>query len=303
MSPIPVAATAVPATAEAYGLAEGPWWDGERERLLWVDIVAGRVLEGRLADLDIKVVRDWRLAGMTGAVAVTSDGDLLIAGQEGLVLLGDAEDHVTTGPRLLASGCGRRLNDGCPDPAGRYLVGTLTIGGPDESAEELFVVEPDGTVATVDDDLSLSNGLAWSADGTRMFSTDTMRGVVWERDYDPASGARDERRPFIEVTDGYPDGCTVDSEDHLWVAHWGIGEVRRYAPDGTLVDRVRVDAPNTSAVTFAGPDLRTLVITTASVELEPEQLAAHPDSGRLFVARYDVPGVPAIPARVSWARA
>lgn len=301
MNTLPVATRAVPATTETFGLAEGPWWDADRERLLWVDIVAGRVLQGRLDGETVDIERDWRLPHMVGAVAVTVDGAVLVAGEHGLLVLGDDGEQLA-GPGLLAPGLGRRLNDGSPDPAGRYLVGTLTIGGPQDFNEQLFVVEPDGGVDTVDDDLSLSNGLAWSVDGSRMYSTDTLRGVVWQRDYDPVSGARGQRRPFIEVGDGYPDGCTVDSQDHLWVAHWGIGEVRRYDPEGRVVDRVAVDAPNTSAVTLAGPDLRTLVITTASVELDADELAANPDSGRLFTARCDVPGRPATPARVSWAR-
>ena len=302
MSAHPTAVTARPAAREVFGLAEGPWWDGDRQRLLWVDIVAGKVFEGSLDEDTVSVTRDWHLEGMAGAVAVTDRGSLLVAGQEGLVLL--APDGTTyAGPRLLPPASNRRLNDGSTDPAGRYFVGSLTIGGPEAYAEELFVVESDGSVAIVDDDLSLSNGLAWSADGTRMYSTDTLRGLIYVRDYDPGTGARGDRRVFLEITEGYPDGCTVDSQDHLWVAHWGIGEVRRYAPDGTLVSRVSVDAPNTSAVSLAGPDLCTLIITTASVELEADALSAHPNSGRIFTARCDVPGLPTTPAQLTWAGA
>jgi hypothetical protein len=52
----------------------------------------------------------------------------------------------------------------------------------------------------------------------------------------------------------------MDAADHLWVAVWGGGEVRRYAPDKTLVDRVATGAPHTSGVAFAGEELHTLVI-------------------------------------------
>jgi len=69
------------------------------------------------------------------------------------------------------------------------------------------------------------------------------------------------------VSEGSPDGIVVEVEDHLWVAVWGEGEVRRFAPDGSLGDRIDVAATNTSCLAFAGDDLRTLVITTASVEL------------------------------------
>ncbi len=48
----------------------------------------------------------------------------------------------------------------------------------------------------------------------------------------------------------------------------------------------------TWCVAFAGEDLRTLVITTASAELSDEDRQSHPDSGRLFSVRVDVPGLP-----------
>jgi sugar lactone lactonase YvrE len=56
-----------------------------------------------------------------------------------------------------------------------------------------------------------------------------------------------------------------------------------------------VPAPHSTAIGFAGEDLRTLVVTTAYGELPDEQRRAHPESGRLFTTRTDVPGLP-VPA-------
>jgi hypothetical protein len=53
-----------------------------------------------------------------------------------------------------------------------------------------------------------------------------------------------------------------------------------------------VPAPHTTSVAFAGDDLRTLVITSATLDLKEEQLRANPLSGHLFTARTDVPGQP-----------
>ena len=128
-----------------------------------------------------------------------------------------------------------------------------------------------------------------------MFSVDTLARTVSVRVYDESSGAVGPRRVHLRLEDGFPDGITMDAADHLWVAVWGGSEVRRYAPDGALVDRVATGAPHTSSVAFAGDDLRLLVITTATSELDEAQLRAHPDSGRLFTARADVPGLPVAP--------
>jgi sugar lactone lactonase YvrE len=278
------------ASSDAFALGEGPVWDARRRRLMWVDIVAGAVHIGALDGLTVRAVDRLDFDGTVGAVAVADDGTLLVAAQERLVVVhtdGRRED----GPRIVPEGAQRRLNDGSTDPAGRFLVGTLSLAGA-SNHETLVRVDRDRRVVPIDSDLTLSNGLAWSADGTRLYSVDTMRSTVFVRSYDAASGTVGERREHLRVANGYPDGIALDADEHLWVAVWGAGEVRRFAPDGTQVGCITVPAPHTSCVAFAGDDLRTLVITTATDELDDAQLRANPDSGRLFTTRVDTPGLP-----------
>jgi len=92
--------------------------------------------------------------------------------------------------------------------------------------------------------------------------------------------------------DGIPDGLCVDVEGCLWVAFWGAGQIRRLAPDGAVLQVIDVPAPHTSSVAFVGPELDRLLITTARADLDPGQLAASPSSGRVFVTRVQVPGLP-----------
>lgn len=285
--------TATPATAERFRLGEGPVWDPTGRRLLWVDIPAGEVVEGVLLDDRIRVADRHRFDGTVGAVALAADGGLLVAVQERLVARRPDGTRID-GPRIIPCGERRRLNDGAVDPAGRYLVGSLSLGEPSER-EVLVRLEPDGSLTGIDDDLTLSNGLAWSVDGRRLYSVDSLRHAVYVRDYDAATGAVGERRVHLRIDDGVPDGAVMDAADHLWVAVWGAGEIRRFAPDGTLVDGVVVAAPHTSCAAFAGDDLDLLVITTAATELSDEQSRTFPDSGRVFTARVDVPGHP-VPA-------
>ncbi len=284
----------VVASAGPFRLAEGPVWDSARSRLLWVDIVAGAVHAGALEGEQV-VPRDvlHRSDGMVGAVAVADDGTLLVAEQEVLVVLrpDGAPEEVA---RVVPAGERRRHNDGATDPAGRFLVGTMSLEeDPEDPPREVLVrLEADGSLTGIDDDLTLSNGLAWSGDGRSLFSVDTGRRTVFVRDYDASTGAVGQRRTHLRVDGGSPDGIAMDAEDHLWVAVHGAGQVRRYAPDGGLVGTVRVPAPYTTSLAFAGDDLRTLVITTATDELSEEEQQAHPLSGHLFTVRTDVPGQP-----------
>ncbi|THG28705.1 SMP-30/gluconolactonase/LRE family protein [Naasia lichenicola] len=283
--------TAELALDEEHLLAEGPFWDAPRQQLLWVDILRGLVLRGRLqADGTIAVDDRLEFPHMVGAVASAESGAWIIAGQETL-LYRRPDGELVDGPRVIPAGSNRRLNDGKPDPAGRYIIGTLDFDEVSET-EELLVLGSDGRLVVIDSDLTLSNGLGWSSDGSRFFSTDTLRKTIYVRHYDPGSGAMGERKVFLVTTDGHPDGMTMDSDDHLWVAMWGIGRVNRYSPSGELVAAIEVPALQPSSVTFAGPDLATLVITTASKGLSEEQKAARPLSGRLFTFRPGVTGQP-----------
>ncbi len=223
-------------------------------------------------------------------------GDLLVAGAQGLIAVTEAGR--VPGPTIVAQPT-RRLNDGGCDPAGNFLVGTLALDGA-RGGESLVRIERDQRVTVLDDDLTLSNGLAWSADGTLLYSVDTVPGVVWVRSYDTASGCVGTRREWLRVADGSPDGICMDAEGHLWIACWGAGQVRRYTPDRRLAGIVDVPAPHTSSVAFVGDGLDQLLITTATVDLAEEQLAAFPDSGRLFLADVGVAGLP-VTAWSGWA--
>lgn len=272
-------------------LAEGPRWDETGRRLLWVDIDNGLLLAAALDGGRLGPAASRPVGATLGAVAPAADGSILAAAHDRLVLL--RPDGSSTRSRALVAD-GHRFNDGAVDPAGRFLVGTLALGQ-HTWQEQLLRIEPDGGVTVLDDDLGLSNGLGWSADGTRLYSVDSERHAVFVREYDAVSGATGARRTWVEIDDGFPDGIAVDVEDHVWVAVWGAGEIRRFSPLGELVDIVRVPAPHTSAVGFAGPARDVLVVSTACKGLDAGQLAAFPASGHLFTGHATVPGLPATP--------
>ncbi|GAA3409341.1 SMP-30/gluconolactonase/LRE family protein [Streptosporangium vulgare] len=296
------------ASADAYLLGEGPVWDAARERLLWVDIDAGQVLEGRLVGDSVRVDRGHEFGETVGAVVCDRDGGLLVAGRRGLLAVkggdepgrpsgaGDSSGNGAGGERaylvdLVPEGKDSRLNDGACDPAGRFLVGSLALD--DRHGQEcLYRYETDGTVTAVDTDLALSNGLAWSPDLSTMYSVDSVPGTIWARAYDAVTGAYGERRVLLEISDGTPDGLCADVDGNLWIAIWGAGQVRCHSPEGEHLATVEVAAPNVTSVAFVGPRLDTLLITSARTGMTREETARHPDAGRVFLADVGTRGLP-----------
>ena len=269
------------ATTMRYQLAEGPVWDGVTQRVVWVDIPAGDVHVGKLHGSTIAPVDVHHADTTVGAVAITVDRGLLVAGHD-IVFHLDEAGTSTEAARLIPQGQAGRLNDGKCDPAGRFLIGTLPLG--ELMGESLYQIDPVRGVSVIDDDPQMSNGLAWSPDGHTLYSVDTTPGIAWKRPYHPATGRWEERRIAFRVPNGSPDGICADTNGNLWVTVWGPGEVRHFTAQGELLGVVAVDAPYTSCVTFVGPNLDRLLITTAIDDLSGEQLASHPQSGALFLA-------------------
>ena len=155
---------------------------------------------------------------------------------------------------------------------------------------ELFRLDPDLSLQMVGSGYTVSNGIGWSLDHRTMYYTDTLRMVIYAFDYDPATGAIENRRPFIEVPDGegFPDGMTVDSEGCIWSAHWNGWKVVRYDPQGKPEREIALPAAEVSCPAFGGANLDELYLTTARKHLTEDDLRDQPLAGGLF--RVD-PGV------------
>jgi sugar lactone lactonase YvrE len=270
-------------------LGEGPTWDAAHGVARWVDIDGGHLWQAPVAANGVgRAGRILDCGPTLGAAVHTEDGGLLLARTHRLEHR-DATGATVDAVRLIPEGVASRLNDGACDPAGRYLVGSLAQDGR-RGQERLWRLEHDGTVTVLDDDLNLSNGLAWSPDGSLFYSVDSVPGTVWVRDYDPDTRATGRQRSLIEIRDGVPDGLTVDAEGNLWVALWGPGEVRCYTPQGRLAHVLHTGAPLTTSCAFAGPDLDLLIITSAS---KAEDGVRQTDrGGAVLVARPGVTGKP-----------
>lgn len=249
-------------------LGEGPYYDDRAERVYWVDILGARVLwRGHHDD-----VGEFDAGDHVGAAVGCDSGRMLLCLPAGPVLRapdGTVETLGTYAEADAAASAGPppkpvRSNDAKPDPAGRLWLGTMTY---DESpgAAALYRLDPDQRVPVrVRGGVGISNGLGWSPDGSTMYYVDSLTKRIDAYSYDVSSGVASERRTFVEVTGGFPDGLSVDAEGGVWVAVWGTGEVRRYLPGGRLDRTVTVPTAQVSSCAFAGPALDQLIITTAA---------------------------------------
>jgi sugar lactone lactonase YvrE len=91
---------------------------------------------------------------------------------------------------------------------------------------------------------------------------------------------------------GRPDGAAVDREGNYWVAMFEGGRVLQLSPGGELLGEWPLPALCPTMPCFGGADLKTLYVTTASLNRPPAELAALPDSGCVFAMQVQVAGLP-----------
>jgi sugar lactone lactonase YvrE len=279
-------------------LGEGPYWVPEDDCLLWVDIPSGQLHRTYFPSAET-VTLDL---GAVSAAFPAVGGGILTASGSKLSLHTPAERGGRWTTRFIAEVPARegvRFNDAGVDPAGRVWVGSMHT---DESQPlgELYRLDAAGVLTTVVKGVTVSNGLGWSPDGTRLYYVDSPTKRIDVFDYEPAAGVARSRRVFADLSafDGVPDGLTVDADGCVWAAIWGGGVLRRLASDGTQDAVIQLPVSQPTSCAFGGPGLTDLYVTTAKIGLTDAELKEQPLAGRLLRLH---PGPVGLPSTTTYA--
>ena len=274
-------------------LGESPVWSGRERALYWIDIDTQLV---HRYDPDTDRDESRELPGRPGSVVLTGDADRLgVAMEHEVVDLVWSTGAVTRRVVLEVTGVPTRLNDGRTDPAGRLWVGSMDDpASSGHKAGALHRVDPDGHHEVVEGGVGVSNGLAFSPDGSVMYWADTTRDLVWAFDYDNTAGVRRNPRVFLDFATlpGRPDGACVDETGCYWVACVYGWALLRATPAG-IVDRIielPVEKPSMPA--FGGPDLDVMYVTSISSGGAKPAAPDQPLAGALLSLSPGVRGLP-----------
>ena len=270
-------------------LGEGPLWDAERKNCFWVDIEEKKLYEYHWINKTIKVHQfEHRIS-----LVVQGKDDQLILGLEGgiaryhlqsetLTWMVDIEKHLDK----------HRCNDGKVDRNGRLWFGTMHREF-QQGAGSLYSIDETLKAKKKQDNVTISNGLAWSGDNKRLYFIDSPTNKVQCFLYDDATGnIVFEKDVIIIPTEmGAPDGMAIDENGMLWIAHWGGYGIYQWNPfTGELLGKIDIPAPNVTSCAFVGENLDHLMITTAQQDMSEEDLKKYPHSGDTFIVKMKVKG-------------
>jgi len=285
----------LPATVDLLG--ECPTWDSATQTLYWTDI-PGKALKSWHPQSGLH--RVWPMPEEVGSFALRQRGGAVLALRSGFALFDFTTRELTMLPSPAWDRATMRFNDGRCGPDGRFYAGTMYE--PRGRADgRLYRLDTGLTWTELPDTSAIvSNGLAFSRDGTTMYHSDSSGHIINVHAFDAATGDIGPRRTFATVPPpedngginlGRPDGATIDADGHYWSAMYEGRRIVRYAPDGTIERELSFPVQCPTMVCFGGERLDTLFVTTSRNGRPAAELARQPDAGKVFAANVGVRGV------------
>lgn len=270
-------------------LGETPIWSVAEQALYWVNCEQPPALHRW--DFATGAHEVWPMPRRIGGVVLRESGVVVVLA-DGIYDFNRPDGSLSLKVRSLLPEHVKLHETQC-DRQGRLWVGSY-----DHHFSPTNRVSNGGSFFRLDGDhltpvisgINVSNGLAFSPDGTVMYATDSPTRLIEAFDIDAATGNLSNRRPFVQLRDGegFADGATIDVEGCYWLAAVSASALRRYRPDGTVDRVVSLPFTNPTKPAFGGPNLDLLFVTSTKLKLGPSSEG----NGGLYVLKPGVRGVP-----------
>ena len=241
---------------------EGPAWDGDGS--LYVSSCYGGYITKITGNESSKFVDSSNTTNFkqTNGLTVYKDGNIY-ACDYGLGAILKISPNGE--PEVFINGFeGNRFNrpnDLAFDAAGNLYFTDPKSYGKDKLDGRVFKINIESKeVNLLEDSLAFPNGIAFSLDRKKLFVCESAQNriLVFKIDED---GSISNKKVFVEMPGGDPDGLAFDSEGNLFAAHFGGGAIYVFSPDGKLKNKFTTPGLKPSNVEFGGDDMKTLYIT------------------------------------------
>ncbi|BET00841.1 anterior fat body protein [Nesidiocoris tenuis] len=274
-------------------LGEGPHWDAKSQSLYVVDINGPNIY--RYSPSTNKTIKISFGSDPIGfIVPVNNQKDHFLVGEKlNLTMVHwDTETNKLVSKEILAAlpepGT-NRINDGKADASGRIWFGTMTDGTEIvPGAGSFYSYSKKEGLRKHQENITISNGIAITADNQTFYYIDSMKHRVEAYDFDMKDGKMNNLRVVFDFkkknVSGSPDGMTIDADGNLWVACFDGRQVIQINPaNGEVLQSVKFPRVcQTTSVVFGGPNLDELYVTTAEIKITAEEKEMFPESGSVY---------------------
>jgi gluconolactonase len=270
--------------ATGFVFTEGPVWDSGY--LYFVDIRTNLLCRMKPGE-DYEVVR--RETGAGDGLTFDHNGNLLMCEGSHRRLTRTNKD---TGRIEIIAERWNKLRLNSPNDVIARPDGTVYFTDPPWSVKPekrqldfagVYRISPDGEVHMEADEMEFPNGLAMSADGSKLYVSNTRSNPYLNVYEVKSDGSLGKGERFADIpygpngtVDGVPDGVKVDESGNVFCTGTGGGWV--FSSDGTKIGVI--EAPELPAnLGFIGEDRKTLVFTSRT---------------SVYSIRVQIPGMPVV---------
>jgi sugar lactone lactonase YvrE len=275
--------------AGGISFGEGPRW---RDGRLWFSDFFNHAVKSVSLAGDVRT--EFTLDDQPSGLGWTPDGELLVVSMTRRLLLRRGPDGTLHTHADLSHLATWHCNDMVVDALGRAYVGNfgfdldgevaargLAAVAADHTTARLALVDLDGTVRPVADDMHFPNGSVITPDGRTLIVGETFAARLTAFDIAP-DGGLSNRREWASVQPRLPDGICLDAEGAVWMANPTAPECVRFAQGGEVLEVIETALP-CYACMLGGDDGRTLFMLTS----RPAEAADGKPSGQIEIARVD----------------
>lgn len=291
-------------------LPKAPHWDAARETIYFVDVYNSTIHRyvPKTQTHKFATVGDRELAFVIPIIN-TTDKFIVSYGDRLAVITWDGESRKVSRKQEVAYIDDKsnvyRANEGKVSPSGSLFVGThspFKDGKFTFNDAGLYACNKNLSCKKILSNVTVSNGMQWSADAKKFYYIDSLAYTVESFSYDIKTDELSDRTLLYNFTEakvpGVPDGMTIDNEGMIWVTAFNGHQVLRINPETRKVlETIELDALQITSAAFVGSEsCADFYITSGVYKLSEEDKKRYPHSGWFFrVSNFKVTGRPGVP--------
>jgi len=278
-------------------LPKGLHWDAEHQVLYFVDLYVSKVnkYDPNLNSHTNAAVGDQPIPFII--VTENATNEFIIGyGPNVAKIIWDGESANVSNLSILAridTNPGRRSNEGKISPSGSLFFGSHSPVNPSGNPPvlmnqaALYAFYSNGTSKVLLPNVSVSNGMQWSADNKKFYYIDSFAYRVDSFDYDINSDELTNRKTYFDLKkrneSGVPDGMCIDNDGKTWITTFENNKIFQVDPEsGDVLKVLFLPAYQITSCVFAGEDLTDMYVTTGRYRMNDDTLKKYPESGKVF---------------------
>lgn len=239
--------------------------------LFFTTLSGGQLLRMRPGEAPVK----WGEARCPNGQLITAGGIHLVCDSMQRAIVQFDHTGGRTGELLHGQCAGHAVQ--CPNDLIEDRHGNVFFTDSVRESGRVFKVGKDGSQQCIAGGLDYPNGLALSPDQSLLYVAESYQNRILaislsEEAVCPVSvwatlpGHRSGR-----PVDNLPDGLATDAEGRVWVAHYGMGAIQVFSPEGLLLASLETALPLSSNLCFISdqPHRKSVLITGGYAEPGP----------------------------------